>query len=119
MKSQYLKDLEDINCPRIPYSFLIAPTNPKEICDIINTLDEHKSTGPSSIPTKMLKLVRNELSLSFSDICNTSFKEDIFPDKNKIAKVIPSHNKKDPLMMSIIIANLTSFNLLLVQSWRN
>ena len=50
--------------PRIPYSSLIAPTNPKEICDIINTLDEHKSSGPCSIPTKMLKLVRNELSLS-------------------------------------------------------
>ena len=79
--------------PRIPYSFLIAPTNPKEICDIINALDEHKSSGPCSIPTKMLKLVRNELSLSFSDICNTSFKEGIFPDKYKIAKVIPSHKK--------------------------
>ena len=61
--------------PRIPYSFLIAPTNPKEICDIIKTLDEHKSSGPCSIPTKMLNLVRNELSLSFSDICNTSVKE--------------------------------------------
>ena len=44
----------------------------------------------------MLKLVGNELSLSFSDICNTSFKEGIFPDKNKIAKVIPSH-KKGPI----------------------
>ena len=74
------------------HSFLIAPTNPKEICDIINTHDEHKSSDPCSY-TKMLKLVRNELSLSFSDICNTSFKEGIFPDKNKIAKVIPSHKK--------------------------
>ena len=80
--------------PRILYSFLIAPTNPKEICDIINTLDDHKSSGPCSIPTTMLKLVRNELSLSFSDICNTSFKEGIFPDKNKIANVIPY--KKGP-----------------------
>ena len=41
----------------------------------------------------MLNLVRNELSLSFSDICNTSFTEGIFPDKNKIVKVIPSHKK--------------------------
>ena len=65
----------------------------------------------------MLKLVRNELSLSFSDICNTSFKEGIFPDKNKIAKVIPSH-KKDLLMMLIIIAQSHFFQLL-VKSWRN
>ena len=103
--------------PRIPYSFLIAPTNPKEICDIINTLDEHKSSGPCSIPTKMLKLVRNELSLSFSDICNMSFKEGIFPDKNKIVKVIPLI-KKDPLMMLIIIARSHFFQLF-VKSWRN
>ena len=32
--------------PRIPYSFVTAPTNPKEICDLINTLDENKSSGP-------------------------------------------------------------------------
>ena len=79
--------------PRIPYSFFTAPTNPKEICDLINTLDENKSSGPCTIPTKLLKVASKELSLTFSDICNTSFSEGIFPDKNKIAKVIPSHKK--------------------------
>ena len=64
-----------------------------EICDLINTLDENKSSGPCTIPTKLLKVASKELSLTFSDICNTSFSEGIFPDKNKIAKVIPSHKK--------------------------
>ena len=40
-----------------------------------------------------MKLVRNEISPSFSEICNSSFTEGIFPDKNKIAKVIPVHKK--------------------------
>ena len=56
-------------------------------------LDDLKSSGPSSILTKLLKLVRNEISPTFSEICNSSFTEGIFPDKNKIAKVIPVHKK--------------------------
>ena len=28
-----------------------------------------------------------------SEICNSSFTEGIFPDKTKIAKVIPAHKK--------------------------
>ena len=74
-----------------PFSFLISPTNPQEINEIIGSLNESKSSGPSSIPTKILKLIRHEISLPFSDICNTSFEQGIFPDKNKIAKVIPTH----------------------------
>ena len=41
----------------------------------------------------MLKLARNELSFRFRDICNASFNDSVFPDKNIIAKVIPSHKK--------------------------
>ena len=37
----------------------------------------------------MLKLAVNEIATLFADICNSSFYEGIFPDKNKIAKVIP------------------------------
>ena len=78
---------------RITHSFLIAPTNPQEISDIIDSLDDSKSSGPCSIPTNLLKLARNELSFPFREICNTSFMDGIFPDKNIIAKVIPSHKK--------------------------
>ena len=43
---------------RIPYSFLISPTTPQEIIDI-NNVDGSKSSGPCSVPTKMLKLLVN------------------------------------------------------------
>ena len=65
---------------RIPNSFLISITDPQEISDIINNFDDSKATGPCSVPIKLLKLARNELSIPFSDICNTSFTEGIFPD---------------------------------------
>ena len=79
--------------PRITHSFLNHPTNPQEISDLINSLDDTKSCGPCPAPTKMLKLVSKEISIPFSIICNSSFEEGVFPDKNKIAKVIPSHKK--------------------------
>ena len=44
--------------PRIPHTFLISPTNPQEISDIISALDDSKSSGPCSVP--------------FSAICNAS-----------------------------------------------
>ena len=79
--------------PRIPHTFLISPTNPEEINDLINSLDDTKSCGPCSVPTKTLKLVSKEISIPLSNICNTSFDKGVFSDKNKIAKVIPSHKK--------------------------
>ena len=88
-----LRDPSIYLSPRIPHSFLIAPTTPHEVNDLIATLDDSKSSGPSVIPTKFLKMARNEISTPLSDICNSSFTEGIFPEKNKIAKVIPSHKK--------------------------
>ena len=82
----YLKD-------RIPHSFFISPTNAQEIYDMIKNLDETKSSGPCSIPIKLLKIAGYELSLPLSILCNAAFDEGIFPHKNKIAKVIPLHKK--------------------------
>ena len=73
---------------KITSSFIISPTSPHEICEIIGNLDDSKSSGPCSIPTKFLKLVRNEISVPFSDICNSSFTEGTFPDKAKIVKLL-------------------------------
>ena len=92
-KSENLLNPNVYLSPRIPDSFLVSPTTPQEINDIINGLDDTKSSGPSSVPTKMLKIARDEISPIFSAVCNTSFQEGVFPDKNKIAKVIPSHKK--------------------------
>ena len=77
---------------RIPNSFLISATNPQEISDI-NNFDDSKASGPCSVPIKLLKVARHELSNPFSEICNTSFNEGIFPEIIKVAKVIPSHKK--------------------------
>ena len=84
--SLYLKN-------RVTNSFLISPTSTDEIENLIKDLDDSKSTGPCSIPTKILKSFSSIISPVLSDICNLSFREGVFPDKNKIAKVIPIHKK--------------------------
>ena len=75
---------------RVTSSFLICPTDCNEIRYIIQTLDDTKSPGTCNIPTKFLKLARNEISTPFSDICNMSFSQGVFPEVNKI---IPIHKK--------------------------
>ena len=77
-------------------SFIISPTNPQEIMDIIKNLDDKKSTGPHSIPVKLLKIVANNIATPLSNICNSSFRERIFPNLCKIARVIPVY-KNGPI----------------------
>ena len=45
------------------HTFLIRPTSPDEIINIITSLDSIKSTGPNSLPTKILKLLKNDITI--------------------------------------------------------
>ena len=72
----------------------LTPTDKNEIAFIISSLDSHKSSGPNSIPVKILKLLKNDISQQLSDIFNMSFLTGQFPSVLKIAKVIPIHKKQ-------------------------
>ena len=74
-------------------TFFLTRTDKNEISFIISTLDSHKSSGPNSIPVKILKLLKNDISQQLSDIFNTSFMTGQFSFVLKIAKVIPIHKK--------------------------
>ena len=54
-----------------------------------------KSTGPNSIPIKLLKILDPCISPHLSLIINKSFEEGTFPDNLKIAMVIPIFKKGD------------------------
>ena len=75
-------------------TFFLTPTDKNEISFIISSLDSHKSSGPNSIPVKILKLLKNDISQQLSDIFNMSFLTGQFPSVLKIAKVIPIHKKQ-------------------------
>ena len=43
-------------------TFILTPTDKNEISFKISSLDSHKSSGPNSIPVKILKLLENDIS---------------------------------------------------------
>ena len=81
-------------------SFFTAPSTPYEISDIISTLKSGKSLGPNSIPMKILKSLSSLISSPLSQIINESFQSGVFPDKLKLAKVIPLFKEACPLTAS-------------------
>ena len=80
---------------RNDYEFIIAHTSNEEILEIISGL-ENKSTGPQSIPVKLLKIIPDLILVPLSRIISTSFSSGIFPDALKISKVIPIHKGGSP-----------------------
>ena len=79
---------------RAQNSFFTAPSHTVEISDIIALLKFGESLGPNSIPTKIFKLLSPLISPPLSQIINESFQSWIFPDKMKLAKVIPLFKKR-------------------------
>ena len=74
-------------------SIFLQPIIYTEIEDIISCLQNGKSTGPFSIPIKVLKLLNPYISKQLAHIFNQSICSGIFPDRLKYAKVIPIHKK--------------------------
>ena len=70
------------------------PTDKHEVALIISSLDSTKAVGPNSIPTTILKLLKNDISCQLTDIFKMLFTSGVFPSTLKIAKVVPV-NKKD------------------------
>ena len=80
--------------------FFVSPTDRDEIALIISSLDSTKSVGPNIIPTKILKLLKNDISCQLVDIFNMSFTSGVFPTAIKIAKVVSVHKKDSKLDFS-------------------
>ena len=70
--SKFLKNQNQVN-------FVIAHVSNEEILEIINSL-ENKSTGPYSIPLKMLSVIPDLIILLLAYIINLSFSNGKYPD---------------------------------------
>ena len=76
------------------HAFFLSPVVPCEISNIINNLDDKKSTGPNGVPVFLLKTFKDFFSNMLSKLVNLSFENGVFPDMLKLAKVIPLHKKE-------------------------
>ena len=79
------------------HSIFLNPTNPLEVLNLINKLNDKKSVGPESIPAAFLKILGPDLSIILSKLFNESLTEGNFPDCLKTAKITPVY-KKDSLI---------------------
>ena len=76
-------------------SFFLSPTGPEEMQDLISLIKLHKAVGPSSIPTRILKDFKRQLSMPLFQLINFSFSKGVFPSSLKLVKIIPIHKKGD------------------------
>ena len=75
-------------------SLFLSSSDKYEIINIISSLDSNKSTEPSSIPAKILKLLKNEIFSQLSDILNVSFSTGAFTSILKIKSFLFIKNHK-------------------------
>ena len=83
--SEFLKNSND-------KSFFISPTDETEIISCITSLNSNKSSGPYSIPIKILQLLKNNIAKPF-------------PSNLKTAQVIPIFKKDSPLECTLKVEN--------------
>jgi len=79
----------------LPNSFVIHECDPLEVENLISTLDKRKATGPNSIPSNILFLLKSDISIHISKIFNLSLLTGVYPDILKISKTIPILKKGD------------------------
>jgi len=97
------KPLSDINCSKItkwihgkiPENeyFSVGYINCYETYKMLASLDSNKATGDDDIGPKVLKLSADYLCSPITYIINLCISGNYFPDKMKIAKIIPIHKK--------------------------
>ncbi len=65
---------------------------------IINKLNENKATGFDNVPPKVVKMCADELSVTITELINSAFANNLFPDDMKKAELCPLFKKKDDMM---------------------
>ena len=71
-----------------------------DVLESINSLPSKPSCGIDDFSAKLLKYVKNKIAPIITLIFNQSVATEIFPDKLRIAKVVPVFKKDNPTLIS-------------------
>ena len=79
----------------IKHTMFLSPVDDLEIIRTVQNYKNKRSTDFSDISISLLKKVISKIVKPFAHICNVSFQTGVFPNKMKIAKVIPLYISLD------------------------
>ena len=85
---------------RILTDFSFKATKTRDVMIILLSLDDNKSSGPSDIPINVLKKAAPVVIPQLVQVFNMSFKQGVFPDMMKLAKVIPIFKAGSKLLVT-------------------
>ena len=80
--------------------FTFVPVNGETIIRIIDNLKYKTSYGHDGLSSLLLKTIKNDVSGSLAIIINQSLDTGVFPNKFKLAKVVPIFKKDDDTKFS-------------------
>ena len=72
-----------------PHNFNFRPVTKAKVLRNLNNLKASKSAGPDNLPPRLMKDAAEALAGPLTYLINLSFKQSTFPNRIKIAKVIP------------------------------
>ena len=73
----------------IEHTMFLSPVDDLEIIRTVKNCKNKRSTDFSDISMSLLKKVISKIIKPFAHICNVSFQTGVFPNKMKLANVIP------------------------------
>ena len=82
------------------YSMFTHPTDIAEVIDIVRNFKGNKSPGADEISQQVVKSSIFLSAKPLNHILNISMARGVFPDKLKIAKVIPIFKSEDKKLMN-------------------
>ena len=83
---------------QIPFnnsSLFLNPTCEQEVVRLISELPNKKSSGYDKVDNTLLKELKYKIAMPLTHLFNRSLSEGIFPEKMKLAEVIPLHKGKE------------------------
>ena len=76
-------------------NIFLSPVNEDEVIRVVRMCANKNSSDNDGITMKIVKHVITSIAQPFTYICNMSFTTGVFPDKMKIAKVVPLYKSGD------------------------
>ena len=80
--------------------FLLNPPTPLEVSSIVHSQKNSKCEGVDGLSMSSIKETIDLLAVHLSHICNLPFEHRAFPEKLKIAKILPAFKSDDPSLFS-------------------